>query len=101
MRRNHQFLMSMRISFAIISSCLLASIAAAQTESRQVAQSIDVGQREDRAKVAPNVTPMSRVSHRLQTRIDTRISNRLVGGMGSVASFVAANAQVQKTKPTK
>jgi hypothetical protein len=91
----------MRVSFAIIISCLLSSIAAAQSESRQAAQSIGVGQREDAAKIAPNVIPMARVSQRLQTRIGTRINNRLIRGIGSTASFAAANAQVQKTKPTK
>ncbi len=87
------------IGFAVISSCTVSSIAAAQRESRQT--SIEPGQRQDRAKTAPNVIPMARVSQRLQTRIDSRISSRLVRGVGSTASFAAANAQVQKTKPTK
>lgn len=100
MRRDHRTPMSMRIILTII-SCSLSSVTAAQSESRQAARSIDVGQREDAAKMAPNVIPMARVSQRLQTRMNTRISNRLVRGIGSTASFAAANAQVQKTKSTK
>ena len=99
MRYVGQVPVSLLIGFAVIGSCSISSIAAAQSESRQPV--IAVGQRQDWEKTAPNTIPMARVSQRLQTRIDSRISNRLTRGVGSTASFTSANSQVQKTKPKK